>query len=78
MRIMIRQLFDGCEDGGEVGVSESTVVRFATALDMTGIRSSESSGRTGADEAEFHPAYGSDVWTDQPGEILDIGSAFGY
>ena len=32
----------------------------------------------GEDEAEFHPAYGSDVWTDQPGGDSDIGSAFGY
>ena len=36
------------------------------------------SGRTGEDEAEFYPAYGSDVWTDQPGGDSDIGSAFGY
>ncbi len=58
--------------GGEVGVSESTVVRFATALGYDGISGiPESSGRTGEDEAEFHPAYGSDVWTDQPGGDSD-------
>ena len=54
--------------GEEVGVSESTVVRFATALGYDGYPEfQKASGRTGADEAEFHPAYGSDVWTDQPG-----------
>ena len=56
--------------GEEVGVSESTVVRFATALDMTGIRSFRRLWETGADEAEFHPAYGSDVWADQQGRSL--------
>ena len=54
--------------GGEVGVSESTVVRFATALGYDGYPEFQKAlGELVRSEAEFHPAYGSDVWTDQPG-----------
>ena len=50
--------------GEVVGVSESTVVRFATHLGYKGY-------------PEFHPAYGSDLWKNQPVENIGIGPALG-
>ena len=47
--------------GEAVGVSESTVP--------------ESTGRTGAYQAEFYPAYGSDLRTDRPERDPGDGSA---
>lgn len=51
--------------GEVVGVSESTVVRFATQLDTKDIPVSESTGRTGAQQIEFHSEDGGYLWADQ-------------
>ncbi len=54
--------------GEEVGVSESTVVRFATALGYDGYPGFQKAlGELVRTKAEFHPAHGSYLWQDQPG-----------
>ena len=61
--------------GEVVGVSESTVVRFATHLGyqrVSGIP--ECIGRTCEKQAEFDPAYGSDLWKNQSVENIGIRS----
>ena len=51
--------------GEVVGVSESTVVRFATQLGYKGYPGPESTGRTGAQQIEFHSEDGGYLWADQ-------------
>ena len=68
--------------GEVVGVSESTVVRFATHLGYKGYPKCVSGipeciGRTCEKQAEFNPAYGSDLWKNQSVENIGIGPALG-
>ena len=53
--------------GEEVGVSESTVVRFATgSLDITDIRDFRKRwSETCPHQTKFHPENGSHLWTHQ-------------
>ena len=65
--------------GEVVGVSESTVVRFATALGYKGYPGiSKSAGRTCPYKTEFYSADGSNIRKDQPGRDTGIRSSVRY
>lgn len=66
--------------GEEVGVSESTVVRFAIPAGLQGLPGvSESTGRAGAHEAEHRPAGGGGLRADagEPGAVQRAPGGYG-
>lgn len=64
--------------GEEVGVSESTVVRFATALGYEGYPVSKGCWLRWLRTKLIHSTNGSDVGPDQSRRDSNIGSTVGY
>ena len=65
--------------GKVVGVSESTVVRFATQLGYQGYPGFQKAlEELVRNKLKFDSAHGSDVWSDQSVGNSGIGSSVGY
>lgn len=64
--------------GETVGVSESTVVRFAIFLGYKGYPEFQRTGRAGENQAEFHTENGSDIWKSSSVRNSGYSASFRY